>query len=82
MTLTNDDIKKIAGVVQVEIDPIKKGLVHLKDLYGSLATSTDHFLSTVRRHDEEWLVLRAQHSKMRDVLIKKGIVTEEELAIS
>lgn len=36
----------------------------------------------VRRHDQEWLMVRAQHEKMRNVLVKKGIASEDELSVT
>lgn len=54
----------------------------IKEDLDHVTTSMDEFLKIVRRHEEEWLVLRAQHAKMRDALIKKGVVTEDELAVA
>lgn len=86
MSLTPQDLKSIHEVVETVlndgIDPIKKDIKDLKHSVGSLTTSVDSLLHIVRRHEGEWLVLRAQHSKIRDLLVAKGIATEDELAVA
>jgi hypothetical protein len=86
MSLTPQDLQQIRTAVEAVTEPsfaaIKMDLEALRTDFGGLTTSVDEFLRIVRRHEEEWLVLRAQHVKMRELLIKKGVATEEELAIS
>lgn len=86
MSLTHKDLKGIATVVETvvrhELVPVKKDLTEVKENVGLLTTSMDGLTKIVRRHEDEWLVLRKQHEKMRDVMVKKGVATEEELAIA
>lgn len=86
MSLTDNDISKISDVVETvvrhELEPVRKDISDLKKDVGGLTTSVDGLVKTVNRHEHEWLVLRAQHGKMHDVLVKKGAATEQELAIT
>lgn len=75
-----EDFNKLHMIIRDEIKPVREDIAALKTDVGEIKVSMDQFLQIVRRHDEEWLVLRAQHGKMRDVLIRKGIATEAELA--
>lgn len=77
-----EDFNKLHSMVKGEIQPVKSDLVVVKLGVGEIKDSMDQFLHIVRRHEEEWIVLRTQHVKLRDSLIKKGVVTEEELAIA
>lgn len=87
MSLTNKDISAIAKLLQTEVPHLVEQATEpyfqaiQKDL-GQMTTSMDEFLQIVRRHEQEWLILRTQHTKMRDLLIKKGIATEDELAVA
>ncbi len=84
--LTNEDIKKIAKLIQDLVDPqfkdLKRSMTNLELNYSNLSSSVDEFLRIVRRHDTEWLILRAQHTKIREVLVKKGIASEDELSVT
>jgi hypothetical protein len=84
--LTQTDLQRISTVVEKIVDdrvaPVEKKIDGLVENVGSLTTSVDGFSRTVRRHEDEWLVLRAQHEKMRNVLVKKGVASEDELSIS
>lgn len=80
--LPAEDFNKLHSMVKGEIQPVKSDLAVVKLGVGEIKDSMDQFLHIVRRHEEEWIVLRAQHVKLRDSLIKKGVVTEEELAIA
>lgn len=89
MSLTQADLKSIQGVVGLEVEPLKADVKDLKSdikvirqQQHSMMTTLDGFSHIVRRHEEEWLVLRKQHEKMRDILVKKGIATEDEMAIA
>jgi len=87
MTLTKDDLKAISTLLDTEVPRLveKATEPHFqavqKDL-GQVVTTMDEFLQIVRRHEQEWLILRTQHTKMRDLLIKKGHATEDELAVA
>ena len=94
MPLTKEDLTSIGQVIREQVPPLVEAVVEphfraiaedLRRVEGKvdqLTTTVDGFAHTVRRHEEEWLVLRAQHAKMRDLLVKKGIVTEDELALT
>ncbi len=97
MSITTEDLKGIRLVIQDEsaelkasvqtvieeaLEPLKKDISEIKDNLGNLTTSVDSFAQTVRRHETEWLVLRTQHEKIRDILVAKGIATEDELAVA
>lgn len=80
--LSAEDFNKLHTIIRDEIKPVREDVAALKVDVGEIKVSMDEFLRIVRRHEEEWLVMRTQHSKLRDILIKKGIVSEEELAIA
>lgn len=90
MALTIDDLNKLKDVFESRFFAIEAGLgqltkVEIPSLHtkiDKLTKSVDGFLGIVRRHDQEWLVVRTQHEKMRNVLINKGIATEDELSIT
>lgn len=82
MPLTDKDFAGIRTVVQHEVEPLKRDLSEVKKDLRSLTTTVDNFVHIVRRHEQEWLVLRTQHEKIRNILIKKGIATEDELAVA
>lgn len=86
MTLTGKDLQNIAQTVEKVTEPrfrdLSNRLGQVEEHLGTLTTSVDNFSHIVRRHEAEWLVLRKQHEKMRDILVKKGIATEDELAIA
>lgn len=86
MPLTNQDLKNIAQTVERVTAPrfrdLSSRLGQVERHFDTLTTSVDNFSHIVRRHEDEWLVLRAQHEKMRDILVKKGVATEDELAIA
>jgi hypothetical protein len=86
MPLTESDIQKIAQTVDQVTGPrftrLEERLQSLEAGQNNLVTSIDQMLAIVRRHEEEWLVLRAQHAKIRDLLLRKGIATEDELAVA
>jgi len=87
MTLTKDDLKAISTLLDTEVPRLVEKVTEpyfqaiQKDL-GQVVTTMDEFLQIVRRHEQEWLILRTQHTKMRDLLIKKGLATEDELAVA
>lgn len=84
--LTNKDVQTIADLIRNIVDPqfdsLKKDMAGLKLDVSNLTSSVDEFMRTVRRHDQEWLILRTQHDKIRNVLIKKGIASEDELSVT
>lgn len=86
MPLTNEDLTGIATVVEKVVDdkiePLIEDLKVIRKNQDSMMTTLDGFSTTVRRHEQEWLILRKQHEKIRDILVKKGIASEEEMAIA
>ena len=86
MAISSGEFLKIEEIVSRTVsnavDPVKKDVGELKSQMSSLVDDVDHFLRIVRNHDQEWLIVRAQHQKIRDVLVKKGIATEEELSVA
>jgi hypothetical protein len=96
MSLTNDDLKKIEKTLEPTFQGIEfrvqgiesKLQAHdrqfdsMHEKLDGLIRTTDEFLHIVRRHDDEFVVIRAQHEKMRNVLIKKGIASEDELSVT
>lgn len=82
MTLQQSDLASIAKIIKNETDPIKNDVEEVKGSVERLTSSIDRTLRLVSRHDEEWLILRTQHQKMREALVRKGVLTEEELSIT
>ncbi|MBI4090368.1 MAG: hypothetical protein HY421_03110 [Candidatus Kerfeldbacteria bacterium] len=90
MSLTNEDLKKIQELLEprffgVEADLRQLTKVEMPALHrkiDKLTNTVDGFLGIIRRHDQEWLIVRTQHEKMRNVLVKKGIASEDELSVT
>ena len=87
MTLSSDDLNAVAALLDTKVPALVEKATEpyfqaiTTDL-DTVRTTMDSFLTIVRRHEEEWIVLRAQHNKLRDFLIKKGIASEDDLAIA
>ena len=60
--LSAEDFNKLHSLIRDEIKPVRDDVAAVKTDVGEIKQSMDQFLQIVRRHDEEWLVLRAQHS--------------------
>lgn len=86
MSLTDKDLKNIAQTVDQVTRPqfqeLSTRVGGVEKNLNRLTSSMDQVVRIVRRHEQEWLVLRAQHEKIRDILVKKGIATEDELAVA
>lgn len=82
MPITAQEFTKIEDIVLQSVEPVKLDVATIKEGLASLVGHVDQFLRIVRNHDQEWLIVRAQHQKMREALVQKGIVTEEDLSIT
>lgn len=82
MSISFEEFKKIEDIVSKVVQPMGEDLKDVKEHMTSVVDNMDQFLRIVQRHEQEWLVIRVQHQKMRDLLVKKGIATEEELSIA
>lgn len=82
MALTNSDLKSIADLFEPRFEEIRSEFHAVHRRIDNLTQSMDEFVHMARRHDQEWLIVRAQHEKMRNVLIKKGIASEDELSVT
>ena len=86
MAITSQEFSKIATIVDDSVrhavEPLEVRLGAVEKQLDVLTSNVDQFLRIVQRHEQEWLIIRAQHQKMRELLVKKGIATEEELAIA
>lgn len=69
--------RTVPGIVERMTRPL---FLSVKEGIDRITTTLDEFLKIVRRHEEEWVVIRAQHGKIKDVLIKKHIASENDLA--
>lgn len=78
MKLTEDDFKKFETVMENVFDR-KIQPLHLR--FDKLQTSVDGIAKDNKKIDEEFEVLKQQHKRLREVLIEKGVVSENELAV-
>jgi hypothetical protein len=67
--------------VKEDICGIKDDMKGLRSDVSGLIDRSDEFMQIVRRHDQEWIVTRAQHQKLCTVLVDKGVVKEDDLAL-
>lgn len=84
MSFTKQDIDILRQVireeVRSEIEPRFDDFRQEFDgKFDKLQTSVDAFLVVSRTTEQEHLVLRAQFTKLRSVLINKRLITEQEL---
>ena len=86
MAITSQEFSKIAKIVDDSVrhavEPLDARLGVVEKQLDVLTNNIDQFLRIVQRHEQEWLIIRTQHQKMRELLVKKGIATEEELAVA
>jgi chromosome segregation ATPase len=79
---TDVNILKIdMHVVKEDTSGLKNDMKGLRSDVSGLIDRSDEFLQIVRRHDQEWIVTRAQHQKLCTVLVDKGVVKEDDLAL-
>jgi len=67
--------QRLAG----QIDSLEQGLTGKID---SILQTTDKILSNSRRDGDVLTVIRARQNRMRDVLVQKGVATDQELSIT
>lgn len=86
MAITSNEFQKITeivdGSVQRAIDPVNERLARVEDALNSYVQINDRLLQIVQRHDQEWLILRKQHERIKSLLVGKGIAREEDLTVS
>lgn len=81
MAITFNEFQKIEGIVEQKVTPLRIDVGILKEQMGSMLKNIDEFLRIVRVHDQEWLILRKQHEKIRGALVNKKIAADDELSI-
>ncbi len=77
-TLTAKDIEAIRLIVQEEN---QKGSESLRRDFAQLQSSVDGYMKKSQDWREEFHVLRAQHKRVKEILIEKGVASEEEFAV-
>jgi len=82
MALTNDDISKIQQAVRTTVrDEVQTELKGLRQDFATLQTAVDGFLQGLGAYHQEFVVYKAQQDRLRHALVRKGILTEKELAV-
>lgn len=79
--LSSTDIGAIRQALKPDFQEIREDLASVKKDTQEITKSLDGVVHMVRRHDQEFVILRAQQDKMHDVLVQKGVATEEDLSI-
>lgn len=80
--LTQKDIAAIQQVVRVAVqEEVQKANDAVRSDFAQLQSSVDSYLKQTQDWRQEFVVLRAQHNRLRKVLIEKGLATEEELVV-
>lgn len=95
MSFTKEDIKTLREVIREETNPrfaairavireeMKPGFDSIRqefnEKFDRLQTSVDGFLVLSRTTEQEHLLLRAQFTKLRSVLIQKQVLSEQDL---
>lgn len=80
--LTEHDIAAIQQVVSASVqEAVQRASDSLREDFADLQSSVDSYLKRTLDWHQEYEVLRAQHNRLRAVLIEKGIATEEELSV-
>lgn len=77
-TLTAKDIEAIRLIVQEEN---QKGSESLRRDFAQLQSSVDGYMKKSQEWRDEFQVLRAQHNRVKEVLVEKGVASEEEFAV-
>lgn len=75
-------LEPFAGAIQQDLGHMDGKLDKMDGKIDKIYNLMDGFVNTSRRHEQELVVVQAQQKKMRDVLVKKGIGTEDEFAIA
>lgn len=86
MSLTNEDIRRITEAMRPiireeihrEVDP---RFAELSWGFSNLQKAVDSFLVGLGSYHQEFVVYKAQQDRLKHVLVKKGVVNSQELAI-
>lgn len=62
-------------------DEARQATDDLRKDFARLLTSVDGYFKQTLGWHQEYEVLRAQHNRLKAVLVEKGIATEEELSV-
>lgn len=85
MSLTRKDLLAVDNLftkrVTSESTPIRQDIKDLGRKFGILQTSVDKYLKRTENWHAEFQVLDARVSRMKTVLVNKGIATEDEFAL-
>lgn len=80
--LTTKDLEAIQHAVRVIVhDEVQKSNDTLRADFAQLQSSVDGYFKQTQDWRQEFEVLRAQHNRLKEVLLEKGLATEEELAV-
>jgi|GEM_PF-5547506 len=86
MSLTNEDITKITEAmrpiiveeIQLRVEP---RFAELQWGFSNLQKAVDAFLVGLGSYHQEFVVYKAQQDRLKQVLVHKGVVSPQELAI-
>lgn len=59
----------------------KEDLVELKSSFSDLQTSVDRYLKFTETWHQELTILKGRQDRLAQVLVNKGVVTEQEIAL-
>ncbi|MBI3957128.1 MAG: hypothetical protein HY340_04045 [Candidatus Kerfeldbacteria bacterium] len=64
-----------------ELRPIRQELAELRDEVRAMTTTVDGYTKKTETWHDEFGVLKARHNKLHDVLVQKGVVSDDELTL-
>lgn len=77
---TKEDLKRFATKDDLEGVATKEDLSRVEAKIDRLTDGTDEYLKKTETWHQEQTVLRASNERVKKVLVKKGVASEQELA--
>lgn len=78
---TKEDLERFATKDDLDSLATKEDLSRVEAKIDRLTDGTDEYLKKTETWHQEQTVLRASHERVKKVLVKKGIASEQELAV-
>lgn len=82
MPITPDEFKKIQAALRTVVqDELQPQLAALRQDFATSQRGVDAFVKGLAAYHDEFVVYKAQQQRLKDVLVRKGVVSERELAV-
>lgn len=80
--ITDADLAVLRANVREDTrEEIAKATEVMREDFSQLHTSVDHYTTRTETWYQEHIILKARHDHLTALLARKGIVTEDELAL-